>query len=55
MKLKISTALGLPWGIRVGRNDVFTVVFPSFFLRAVLPKEFVGPKSDKLLGPQNSQ
>jgi len=32
-------------GIRIG----FSLTFRTFFLQAVLPEEFVGAKSDKLL------
>ena len=31
----------------------FSLAFPSVFVQAVLHQEFVGPKSDKLLGENN--
>jgi len=48
MKLRITTNLGLQWGIRVGSRTGFHYFF-RVFLKAVLPQEFVAPKSDKLL------
>ncbi len=33
----------------------FSLAFPSVFVQAVLHQEFVGPKSDKLLGARKAK
>ena len=48
MKPEITTPIGLRWARALPENEV-SPPFTSVFVRAVLHKEFVRPKSDKLL------
>jgi len=46
----VTTPTGIRWARAQAVNEVFAVFFTPVIVRAVLHKEFVGPRSDKLLG-----